>query len=288
MELYLEFLKKAKVKKEIIAALEAQIENPSDVFKLDDLLTQHKDHTKEVFYATEKAKIEEEYEEANKESRYLNTIKPLQNKILKLADFTKEEIEGKNIKEVIELLGDKIEAIKADKTIKGNEETLEELKQWKEKYQTIKDAEEEKDRLRDNEIQKIRSEEKAKVEAFQVDKIYSDAFDKNREIFDKENKLPLYKRTMKRDLQDQYIITIEGKVLAKDGKTAAVWEDGETLITDLSHAMELWADKNDAVKRSNGDEDDEGGKPKPKNQQKFGEKVIDQSGAAALGDFFDS
>lgn len=213
---------------------------------------------------------------------------PIQNKLIQLGGFTKEEIEGKKVKEIIELLKTKQEKLITESAGKGQEENLQKIlelqnlnQEWEQKF-----TNRETELLTEIETEKGRLE--SGIKDFKTNSFLNEMYHDEKVIkWDDPNKVgSIYGRLLTPFIKENYNVDPDGKTIAsKDGTTKPTYKkkDGTSvLVESLGHVINLWAADNSALKVSNGGQKADGDQTLLSTQQKIGEKVIDQSAASSL------
>lgn len=257
MSVFVDYLKKIRVPADVIAKLteaSASEEKPEG-FDIEKLADSYRSEQEQLFIAKNKDAIISEYDEATKKEKYLSAVVPIQNRIKKLGNFTKEEVEGKDPKELLDLWAEKVEAQVQKASGEGNEELLQKINDWQKKYHSLSEETEVEAAALKEAIEKERQRADEKIQTFQVDTMLAGKYNNKQVVeFDDYSKINAYSEFVSRHLKENYTIKPDGTLLSKDGTTQAVWGDGEKIIKNVDEAIKLVSEKYNLVKRSNGGE----------------------------------
>jgi hypothetical protein len=287
MELIYEILKKDGYTDADIAILRANVAEKQADFTVDDFVNRVSERRNDLFIATKKADIIETYENEHREANFLKTIVPVQNALIKAANLTKEDAAGKDWRALLDILAKKQQTAIEEASTTNDKEMLVKYGQLQKEYQELQDTFKNEVSAWNEKVTNTEKSAEKKIKTFvQRDALTKLATDKTKVDWDDEKKMQtLYIPGAIDHILGNYFMDDNGQIWGDpEFKTKAVWSDRKTMIENPTHALNLWAEEKNALRKSNGGNESEV-KLQPDQIEMKG-KVISNVGAKALEDFF--
>jgi hypothetical protein len=290
MELIYEILKKDGYTQAEIDILKANVAEKQVDFNANEFVNKVSERRNDLFMATKKADIIEAYESEHKDANFLKIIVPVQNQLAKMANLTKADAEGKDWRKLLEILEEKQRKAIEEASQTNDKEMLVKYGNLQKEYQELQDTFKSESSAWSEKLTKTEQNAQKEIKTFkQRDYLTKLATDKTKVDWDDEKKMQtLYVPGALDHILNNYHMDDNGQIWGDpEFKTKAVWSDRKTMIESPAHALNLWAEEKNALRKSNGG--GEGSEVKLQSDQVVMQgKVISNVGAKALEDFFNN
>lgn len=249
------FGEKQVVDLSIYFGLEEDDTHSNPEFSYKNTLQTYKEDQTSLAIAQSKEKIQKDYYEENKGKWYIDTIRPLQNRLKKFGNYTVDEIEKMNIKELLEDYHAKTQSAIASASDATNEEYIKKIRGLQEQLQDKDERYMEEKEAWEIKINAAKEESTKAIEDFRVTEFLTQYISSDKVDFDIPSKKSFYAQTYIPRLKEMYRIDYQTGAIEMTDGSKAIRPDGNGYVNHVGDALKIMATNDGNWKQSNGKED---------------------------------
>ena len=195
--------------------------HPNEEFSYSETISSFKEDQASLAIAARKDAIEKKFYEENKGKWYTDTIRPLKNRVKRWGNYTQEEVDKMDVKELMEDYNKKMQSAVSTASEATNEQYIAQIRELQETIQSKDEKYQEEHNAWKGKIDQVQKEAEIFVQNFKVND-YLNRYIRSTEVeFDIPSKVNFYAATYIPKVMDMYKIDPEtGAVTAKDGQKA--------------------------------------------------------------------